>query len=123
MNFERLLQNRRIFCPILCKCHKEYIKVKDVSPKLPTKSWQEVRNQVAPTNIRPLNWKLIPKRLHHFISAMNFSYSASAPKVAFSEAAETGGGGGGFGAQGTLLMPCEWSVVGTGAGGGGGTAL
>ena len=58
----------------------------------------------------------------HFISAINFSYSASEPYLAFSAEVECGGCMVEFEAQGTLLIPCEWSVVGAG-GGGGGTAL
>lgn len=57
----------------------------------------------------------------HFISAINFAYSASAPYLAFSAEEECGGGMVEFEAQGTLPIPCEWSVAGGGAGGG--TAL
>lgn len=72
----------------------------------------------------PLNL-LLKRNPNYFISDMNFSYSASAPYVGFSEE-ETGGGNGGFAAQGMFPVLCDWSPVepGTDAGGGGGgTAL
>jgi hypothetical protein len=83
------------------------------------------------TKLKQMDLVCIPLKLllkrdpTYFISDMNFSYSASAPYVAFS-AEETGGGNGGFVAQGMFPMLCEWSPVepGTDAGGGGGgTAL
>jgi len=80
--------------------------------------------------------------LNHFISAMNFSYSESAPYDVFSadelgggigggtfpmlwdwSADEGGGGAGWLLAQGAFAMLCDWSEVGAGGGGGGGTAL
>lgn len=61
---------------------QQYSKVKDVSPKLPTKSWQEVRNQVHKCSKKHQashEGSNTAKDPHHFISAINFSYSASAP--------------------------------------------
>ena len=55
---------------------------------------------------------------YHFVSAMNFSNSASAPD-AFVSAGTVGGGGGGgagFDAHGTLPMTCEWSILVVGGG-------
>ena len=73
---------------------------------------KSIKTTMNMTKLKQMDLVCIPLKLllkrdpNYFISDMNFSYSASAPYVAFS-AEETGGGNGGFAAQGMFPVLCD----------------